>query len=70
MEPDDLAANMAVWYGHNVSSPVFAEYLNTYIELSKPDFMPMLIYKSLYRKTRKAEFMDSLQKCNIKITGA
>ena len=44
MEPDDLAANMVVWYGHHVSSYVFAEYLNTYIEMSKPDYLPMLVW--------------------------
>ena len=70
MEPDDLAANMVVWYGHHVSSHVFAEYLNTYIEMSKPDYLPMLVYKSLFSKARKAEFMDSLHKCNIEITEA
>ena len=42
MEPDDLAANMVVWYGRKVTNQVFDEYLKTYIELSKPDYMPML----------------------------
>lgn len=70
MEPDDLIDNMIVWYGHHVSSYVFAEYLNTYIELSKPDYLPMLVYKSLFSRARRAEFMDSLQKCNIEITEA
>ena len=70
MEPDDLAANMVVWYGHHVSTCVFAEYLNTYIEMSKPDYLPMLVYKPLYSKVRRAEFMDSLRKCNVEIAGA
>ena len=67
MEPDDLAANLVAWYGHHVSSNVFAEYLKTYIELKKPDYMPMLIYKSFFSKIRKTEFMDSLKKCKVEI---
>ena len=67
MEPDDLAANMVVWYGHHVSSHVFAEYLNAYIEMGKADYLPMLVDKPVYSKVRRAEFMDSLHKCNIEV---
>lgn len=65
MEPNDLVANMVVWYGHRVSRRVFEEYLETYIELAKPDFWPISLYKVFFTRTRTAEFVNVLKSHHI-----
>lgn len=69
MDPTDLAHNMVVWYGHHVTRRVFEEYLETYIELTKPDFWPMLLYKALFKRARKAEFVNVVKSHNIVVCG-
>ena len=69
MDPTDLAHNMVVWYGHHVTRCVFEEYLETYIELAKPNFWPMPLYKALFTRKRTAEFVSVLKSHNIVVCG-
>ena len=67
MEPDDLVDNMIIWYGSNVARTVFEDYLNTYIELCRPDYLPMFLYRALFTRPRTAEFMSALRRHSIAI---
>ncbi len=67
MEPDDLVDNMIVWYGSNVARPVFEDYLRTYIELCRPDYLPMFLYKALFTRSRTLEFMISMSSHRVVI---
>lgn len=69
MEPTDLVDNMVVWYGHHVTRHVFEEYLKTYIELAKPDFWPMLLYKALFTREKTEEFLSVVKSHNIVVCG-
>lgn len=67
MEPDDLVDNMIVWYGSNVARTVFEDYLKTYIELCRPEYLPMFLYKALFTQTRTSEFMIAMTSHRIVI---
>lgn len=51
MTASELLENLVVWYGHQVPNAVYVDYLNTYIELGKPRFVPMAIHKLLFGKS-------------------
>lgn len=67
MEPDDLVDNMIVWYGSNVARPVFEDYLKTYIELCRPNHLPMFLYKALFTRIRTSEFMRAMNSHSMAI---
>lgn len=61
MEANELVENMVVWFGSVVSKSVYEDYLNTYIEMSKPDYWPMILYKLLFSRARTNEFLAAMK---------
>lgn len=51
-----LVENIAVWYGQTVSREVFNDYAQTYIEMEKPDWLPMLVHKLICGHYMRREF--------------
>ena len=61
MEANELVENMTIWFGSVVSKSVYEDYLNTYIEMSKPDYWPMILYKLLFSRARNNEFLAAMK---------
>lgn len=64
-DADWLIENLIHWYGKHVPKSVFDDYLTTYIELGKPDFAPMLIYKWVVRQSESESFRSRASELGI-----
>lgn len=64
-DADWLIENLVHWYGMRVSKEVFDDYLNTYIELSKPSLTPMLLYKLIATRQRSKMFKSRANELGI-----
>ena len=61
MEAHELVENMTIWFGSVVSKSVYEDYVNAYIEMSKPDYWPMILYKLLFSRARTNEFLVAMK---------
>lgn len=68
MEANELVENMVIWFGSVVSKSVFEDYLNTYIEMSKPDYWPLFLYKTIFSSTRSEEFMKAMRRHRVLVS--
>lgn len=63
-----LVENIVVWYGKTVSRSVFNDYAQTYIELEKPDWIPMLFHKLICGHQIRRDFCRLVKAQGILIT--
>jgi len=69
MEPEELVENMVIWYGVKVPRSVFMDYLRTYIEMCKPDYCPLLVYKAVFSRGRTTEFVNAMNNLKVAVSG-
>jgi hypothetical protein len=67
MDPDVLVENIVVWYGRQISKTTYEEYLDTYIQITKPEQIPSFIYRLFFEKTKKREFAQKLRELGIQV---
>ena len=63
-----LVENIIVWYGGAVSREVFDDYVQTYIEMDKPDWFPMMVHKLICGHQMRSEFSRLVKAQGILIT--
>lgn len=63
-----LVENIIVWYGSSVSRKVFEDYVQTYIEMDKPNWLPMSIHKMICSRHMRREFSRLAEAQGILIT--
>jgi len=68
MEAHELVENMVVWFGSVVNKSVYEDYVNTYIEMSKPDYWPLFLYKAFFFSTRSKEFMKAMRQHQVLVS--
>lgn len=68
MKANELVENMVIWFGSVVSKSVFEDYLNTYIEMSKPAYWPLFLYKAFFSSTRSKEFMKAMRRHQVLVS--
>lgn len=68
MDADFLVENMLLWFGTRVDEPTYRDYLDTYIDLSKPDHVPSFAYRLFFSHTKAREFQHLVSMRGIEIT--
>lgn len=67
MDPDVLIENITVWYGKQISLTTYEEYLDTYIQITKPEQIPSFFYRLFYEKSKTREFAQKLRDFGIEV---
>lgn len=58
---------MIIWYGYKITPEVYAEYLLTYIEVTKPEQTSLFVHKIVTRRHLTALFNLGLRNRNIQV---
>ncbi len=67
MDANFLIENMVIWFGTRVNESTYKDYLNTYIDSSKPDHFPAFAYRLFCSQAKTREFRDLVGKRGIEI---
>lgn len=56
MDPEVLVENIIIWFGHEIDEATYNDYLNTYVDIEKPDHVSSLIYRLFCYQSKAKEF--------------
>lgn len=66
-DPKWLLENLVHWYGRQVSQEIYDDYLSTYVELDKPNGLPMIFYRLIFSRTKARLFGKTANEMGISL---
>lgn len=67
MDAHLLVENMIIWFGTRVDKETYEDYLDTYLDLSKPDHLPLFAYKLFFSQAKTKIFGETAAKRGVKV---